>query len=54
LGKQENCQVAVSLSIANALAGIVKLTNPTLNSPPEEVCQRRRASGKFFTQDCIT
>jgi hypothetical protein len=29
--------------------GIVKLTNLTLNPPPEEVCQRRRSSGKFFT-----
>jgi hypothetical protein len=33
--------------------GIVKLTNLTLNSPPEEACQRRRSSGKFFTIGCI-
>jgi hypothetical protein len=29
--------------------GIVKLTNLTLNSPSEEVCQRRRLSGRLFT-----
>jgi transposase len=34
-------------------SGIVKLTNLTLNSPPEEGCQRRRSSGNFPITDCI-
>jgi hypothetical protein len=38
---------------ADDLDGIVKLTNLTLNSPPEEVCQRRRSSGNFSTIDFI-
>jgi hypothetical protein len=37
----------------NGYSGIVKLTNLTLNSPSEEVCQRRRLSGKFLTKGFI-
>jgi hypothetical protein len=29
--------------------GIVKLTNLTLNSPPEDVCKTRRLSSELFT-----
>jgi hypothetical protein len=40
-------------SMKGRKGGIVKLTNLTLNSPSEEVCQRRRLSGKFLTKGFI-
>jgi hypothetical protein len=43
----------IDTAMAEAVTGIVKLTNLTLNSPSEEVCQRRRLSGKFLTKGFI-